>query len=414
MIFPINSSFSNSARTETFEKEITFPKQHVDEPASLSRYKFSLITSLRTAWNYLVSLIIKCLSIFKTNINPEPVKKGASPVSVRDESDPSLYDFNQRTEKEAHKQKGNLDDSKGIEQKRRMRPYAQDDEGIPIEPIFIKDSEIVDKSRIVKSITHREKEFNWTITVNYSKHGKAIMQQRTPDGSLETAKGMLALDQGIPLDIKRLSGKKSDMPPTAMVFIENRLSLLKTLQALIKKNGSAIVKVNGPIGKHHVVVDDISPDFKNIRIRDPFHGWEITLEESVFYAMWIKEETVCQIDQRYQRLSPAEAREIESEIGWESAMLNAIKVLYRRENRNKPVAIVIEGASKTLCLEIRNSVFYACYFKENTLYILNNQGSRYKIVVSDEEKLKRIEKYKEKKIDLSLIKGIRPNTNINV
>ena len=65
---------------------------------------------------------------------------------------------------------------------------------------------------------------------------------------------------------------------------------LKELRNAIIKNGSCITHVgklgSSEIGGHVIIVDEISKDLKNVRLRDPYHGWEITVNAEDFLKEW--------------------------------------------------------------------------------------------------------------------------------
>ncbi len=46
------------------------------------------------------------------------------------------------------------------------------------------------------------------------------------------------------------------------------------------------MSLSGAIGSHVVVVDDVNLEEGSVRIRDPYHGWEITVTEDSFLKEW--------------------------------------------------------------------------------------------------------------------------------
>lgn len=57
---------------------------------------------------------------------------------------------------------------------------------------------------------------------------------------------------------------------------------LSELRDLLKVSGSCICWSGGDIGGHVIVVDEVSDDLSQIRLRDPYHGWEITVTAEAF------------------------------------------------------------------------------------------------------------------------------------
>ena len=69
---------------------------------------------------------------------------------------------------------------------------------------------------------------------------------------------------------------------------------LKALKLLLQQNGPAIIPIDDKeLGGHVIVVDEITDE--GVRLRDPYHGWEITVTLEAFnkrfgseYAIQIK------------------------------------------------------------------------------------------------------------------------------
>ena len=377
----------------------------LESPPSLTKYKFSIIASLKNVWNFLVSLFASCFNVFNSSVKrADPVKESKSVESPEKEISDESFDTSNKLP--SPKPKEQLIES-GIEQKRRLRPTRLDYNGMFESSHFIENDVIIEKSKIVKSETFTEKEFNWKVSVSYTHNGKAIIQQLSSNGSFEAAKYMLLRDHGKPLDIRKLTGRISENKPVVLPHVATKVSNLKKLRHLIIKNGSAIVKVKGSIGEHHIVVDHISKDLQQMRIRDPFHGWEITILSKEFQTMWLVESAILQADASIQLLTPLEINAIEKEIGWAAARQNALKVLSFRNLYDK--AIVIEGDGKILCMEIKQGTFQAYYFKDNNMFTLNDKDLRAVKVLKDDEKNELITAFNKRKIDLSKLKGLVSN-----
>ncbi len=379
-----------------------FPKEEAS--ISLTDHRFSIITPLKNVWNFLVSFLASCFSIFKksTEVTDSPEIKREEELKVVTSTNEE--EISKEKVKSEEKPK---DQNLGIQQKRRMRPTRFERTGEKVESIFIEDDKIVEKAKIVRTKTLVVKDFNWKVTVSYTSNEKAIIQQISAKGSFEAAKYMLFLDHGSKFDLKRLAGIASNDIPTTLPHVASHVSSLKNLRQLILKNGSAIVTVNGSVRKHHVVVDHVSRDYQHVRLRDPFHGWEITIHSNDFSKMWDTGERIIQFDSSYALLTPSEIISIEKEIGLVAARQNALKVLSFRNHFDK--AIVIEGDGKTLCMENKQGVFHAYYFKDDKMYTLNDKGMRTVKVLTKDEKMNLISSFAERKIDLSRVKGLVPN-----
>lgn len=129
----------------------------------------------------------------------------------------------------------------------------------------------------------------------YTEHGKGIIQQLATQSCTAATAAMLIKDHGGTPDLSELQFrvmgdtpdiihdiKKAGMEPQKLAC----QSLVQLRQALLQ-NGSAIVSVCDPVlGNHSIVVDEVSADLQQIRLRDPYHGWEITVLESIFLPRW--------------------------------------------------------------------------------------------------------------------------------
>lgn len=76
-----------------------------------------------------------------------------------------------------------------------------------------------------------------------------------------------------------------DLEKAGLQGFYSHASNLSELREVIMKNGSAIVSIE-VTGVHAVVVDDISQDLSKVRLRDPYHGWEITVTAEAFVKAW--------------------------------------------------------------------------------------------------------------------------------
>ncbi|PWU15185.1 MAG: hypothetical protein C5B45_03070 [Chlamydiae bacterium] len=71
------------------------------------------------------------------------------------------------------------------------------------------------------------------------------------------------------------------------IIISLASNSLEVLRKQLLKSGSAIVSLMDPQAKgHSIVVDEVSEDLSQIRLRDPYHGWEITVSAEAFQSRW--------------------------------------------------------------------------------------------------------------------------------
>jgi len=150
---------------------------------------------------------------------------------------------------------------------------------------FFQDDEIIEKLDIIERM---EIKVGSHIYAHYTKHGKAIIQQQATQGCTAGASAMLIMDNGkIPdlweLKMRNFSKDKEieDIKKAGLEPLISEADNLSVLRKLILDNGSAIVTLRC----HVVVVDDISEDLSKIRLREPYHGWEITVTSEAFLKM---------------------------------------------------------------------------------------------------------------------------------
>jgi hypothetical protein len=151
------------------------------------------------------------------------------------------------------------------------------------------DSEIVEKLDIIKRI-----EIGSNIYASYTKNGKAIIQQQATRGCTATTAAMLIMDNGkkanlVALRTRNLGNDEDqmrDIQNAGLKAVINSANDLSELRNLIIQNDSCIVSVDGKLGGHVIVVDEVSKDLSKIRLRDPYHGWEITVNSEAFLKEW--------------------------------------------------------------------------------------------------------------------------------
>lgn len=129
-----------------------------------------------------------------------------------------------------------------------------------------------------------------------SEHGKTVIQQQAKASCVNTCIAMLLYDlECTPDPTKIYSGHYTEPEDQAATFhafgfgIELLLLaetsprvMLQQLQRELKCKGSCLIDISGDIGGHELILDAVSDDLSTVRIRDPYHGWEITVKSDAF------------------------------------------------------------------------------------------------------------------------------------
>lgn len=151
------------------------------------------------------------------------------------------------------------------------------------------DSEIIEKLDIVK-----RQPIGPNVYAEYTKHGKAIIHQQATRACTATTAAMLIMDHGKNPNLHHLQMRNlgdddnqvRDINNAGLACVINYADTLSELRQLLIKNDSAIVSVHDKLGRHVIVVDEISSDHSQVRLRDPYHGWEITVKSEAFLKEW--------------------------------------------------------------------------------------------------------------------------------
>jgi len=137
------------------------------------------------------------------------------------------------------------------------------------------------------------------IYVEYTRNSKAIIQQQAARGCGPAAAAMLIVDhygiENFPQKCFDFNSLRccslSNDEDLSLIFqranvnvLTRHCSSIDQLQREIQNGGSAIVSVDSGLGGHYVVVDEISQS--GVRIRDPFHGWEVLIKKADFERSW--------------------------------------------------------------------------------------------------------------------------------
>lgn len=142
----------------------------------------------------------------------------------------------------------------------------------------------------IKEIHAHEREENRDgIVVHYSKNGQAIIQQQALEGCTAGAAAMLIADRQIMIHTGRLLRERTasdgkvviprDIEAARLTPITSSYSGIEHLASAIRTHGSAIIGINDTLGTraHVIIVDAIHFDDQTAVIRDPYHGWQITV-----------------------------------------------------------------------------------------------------------------------------------------
>lgn len=129
------------------------------------------------------------------------------------------------------------------------------------------------------------------VTIQYTKNDKPIIQQMATRGCTAAVSAMLIYESGKEMSADALENRNlgneelniRDFQKAGLKPIVSNCRNLEELKGLLEKNGSAIVDVNS-VGEHVVVVDAITD--AAVRIRDPYHGWEVDVRRDAFESRW--------------------------------------------------------------------------------------------------------------------------------
>jgi len=140
------------------------------------------------------------------------------------------------------------------------------------------------------------------IAVGFTEHGKPIIQQQGVRGCTAATAAMLIYEHGGEVNIDGMGGLQwcnlGTMDSIVRTidragFLAIRTLCANSLASLeeVLQKGSAIVSIEDPTaGGHSIIVDEIS--LEGVRIRDPYHAWEITVTPKAFLQRWVSAEIV--------------------------------------------------------------------------------------------------------------------------
>lgn len=186
----------------------------------------------------------------------------------------------------------------GKHELKRMDPvegldgYAKSLSAHPVDStIFIADADI---KRI--DACERFEFLKPTFVKGYFADGKCMLQQPAVRSCGPTSLAMLLMDRGIDFDIGYLFSTNlcndKDMSRWAHQYGYKCEKLdgcfgaspdIEKVKLFIETNGSLLASIDAQdLGGHYVVVDSIDND--QVTIRDPAHGWRVTIDTAFFFA----------------------------------------------------------------------------------------------------------------------------------
>ncbi|MEK7339162.1 MAG: papain-like cysteine protease family protein [Verrucomicrobiota bacterium] len=126
------------------------------------------------------------------------------------------------------------------------------------------------------------------VYIDFTQNNKAIIQQQATRGCTAATAAMLIKDQGGSPDFYALQERnlgddediKQDIQSAGFKPVVTLLksNSLEAFRAQLSSYRSAIVSIIDPqAGCHSIIVDEVSEDAQQVRLRDPYHGWEITV-----------------------------------------------------------------------------------------------------------------------------------------
>lgn len=185
------------------------------------------------------------------------------------------------------------------EQRRKIPPVSMMDtivlkKGEGIQSVHPTGTLFSDDAIVEKLPIENKKQIGNKVYAYYTKHNKAIIQQQATRGCTAAVAAMLIMDHGKNSNLDELCHRNlgndenqiRDIENAGLTPLVNNATDLKGLKILLQKHGPAIAKLSGSLGGHVIVVDEVSEDLSKVRLRDPYHGWEITVTSEAFMKEW--------------------------------------------------------------------------------------------------------------------------------
>jgi hypothetical protein len=136
--------------------------------------------------------------------------------------------------------------------------------------------------------------------------GKHVLQQQSTRGCTAGAVAMMLLDHQRKIDPEEMANSNLGMDNEMISQLETAglhpihskpsasVNPFIWLQNEVKTKGSAIVTVDSDrMGAHVIIVDLVSDE--GVRLRDPYHGWDITVTHEGFIKYWQPRSGIIQV-----------------------------------------------------------------------------------------------------------------------
>lgn len=133
------------------------------------------------------------------------------------------------------------------------------------------------------------------VDIGYLEDGRSVVQQQARRGSSAGVSTMLSADHGGKINAHRLWNRSAADESQVLSNLQGvtdhtpvtaRPGTIEALAEQLDKHGSAVVSVNGEIGKHFIIVDEIDLKAHTVTLRDPYHGWAIQVPLVAFTSRW--------------------------------------------------------------------------------------------------------------------------------
>ena len=127
------------------------------------------------------------------------------------------------------------------------------------------------------------------LQVTNTVHDVPIIQQQCLRGCTAATAAMMILQNGKMLSehqsqliyrcgLRNGSQIESDLSYVGLRSRVTNAYTLQNLRSLLVDQGSGIAEISdSDVGGHSIILDEVSEDLQTVRLRDPFHGWEISV-----------------------------------------------------------------------------------------------------------------------------------------
>lgn len=167
---------------------------------------------------------------------------------------------------------------------------------------FISDDEIL-------SVHDVQERTSSDLVYGVTSDGHTVIQQQATRGCTAGSAEMLIADRGGAINVANLRytnlgnsetvasriRRAGFVPVVTEIRGASRRDALVQLQNLLNRHGPAEINIGGEIGGHSIVVDAIDLDANTAIIRDPWHGWRLTVRLSALESRMGPSTTAVQI-----------------------------------------------------------------------------------------------------------------------